>query len=723
MKRRAFIFTLDAILSVFLALVIITGIIGIEAQTRNVYSTYMRSSDKYLAEDTLTMLKTVPLSDIVPQEKLSEWISSGVLNTTLVNPRMSPLEITATYWSLDAKYPDLELRKKAGEILSFILSTALTGYDYELIISTNDSSNVYNYEKPYIIKRGSNYNLTPDVMPATLILSGYEYNRTPRGYMARAYLSKLKAKETTYTYMGDYIATAHYNTGPIKIKYIVPTSQFPSDARITGVKWLLEGAWTYSDYSLRINDKYITCGNWDNGRWNNVHLNEELEDTNDNNYNTCNLVEEVQNRVDQRTNTTFTVLVDHDRNSGEDGAQHIIITYRTSQASTFTYPHKFHFADIYANDSLYIEKYVFAPGNISDLRIHIEGENIETVTARFRVFNHLSNQITLSRSGNMFTADNATIASAIHSTGYTYKDISGSFFTIIFDITRASSHSELHLDGTKSYVYVDYTPFVYSSLYSIDFRKPLDDYTARNRKSGDFYREVTWQWNIPEKGTPIYVRYQLPWLHDAGTVCTQRVRILSKDEETWITLYDAPNYNDFIDVFARWGYTVTTRDYQGRVVKDAIHPGLNEFDLTFGNCYGVDPSHALGEVLFLLDAYAPYEDIKPQLLQGYPEVKAYNLTYRYKVGSTVRESSVIIGDKAAVYNGDYMNLTAAELKPEDYAVDDAVIRLFHKLGGDGWNNPILVELSDTRIDFASLGGIPSSTSPIVVTLRVWRENP
>ncbi|ASJ06427.1 hypothetical protein [Thermococcus pacificus] len=721
MKRRAFIFTLDAILSVFLALIIITSIIGIEAQTRNVYSTYMRSSDKYLAEDTLTMLKTVPLSDIVPQEKLSEWISSGVINTTLVDPHMSPLEITTTYWSMDAKYPSLRLREKAGEILSFILDTALKDYNYELIISTNNSSNVYNYERPYIIKSGSNYNLTPDVMPATLILSGYEYNKTPRGYMARAYLSKLKAKETTYTYMGDYIATANDNTGPIKIRYIVPTSQFPSDARITGVKWLLEGAWTYSDYSIRINDKYVTCRDWDNGGWNNVHLNEELEDTNDNDYTTCNLVEEVQNSVDQNINVTFQVLVKHSMNSGEDGAQHIIITYKTSQASTFTYPHKFYFADVYANDSLDMEKYVFAPGNISELRIHIEGENIEVVTARFRIFNKLSDPITLSRSGNVFTADNATIASAIQSTGYTYQDISGSFFTIIFDITRASS-SELHLDGTKSYVYVGYTPFVYASLYSIDFRKTLDDYTARNRKSGDFYNDVTWQWSLPEKGTPIYVKYQFPWLHDAGTVCDQDVRILSKDETTWITLYDAPQHNDFLDVFTRWGYTVTTRDYQGRVVEDAIHPGLNKFDLSFGKCYGVDPSHALGEVLFLLDAYAPYKDIKPKLLQGYPEVKAYNLTYKYIVGSTVRESSIIIGDKAAVSRGEYMNLTAAELKPGDYAVDDAVLRLFQKLGGDGWNHPILVELSDTKIDFASLGGIPSSISPIMVTLRVWREN-
>ncbi|ASJ08420.1 hypothetical protein A3L11_03900 [Thermococcus siculi] len=721
MKRRAFIFTLDAILSVFLALIIITSIIGIEAQSRDVYSTYMRSSDKYLAEDTLTMLKTVPLSDIVPQEKISEWISSGVLNTTFVDPRMSPLEITATYWSLEAKYPGLKLREKAGEILEYILNTSLENYNYELIISTNESGSLYNYEKPYIIKKGSNYNLTPDVMPATLILSGYEYNKTPRGYMARAYLTKLKAKETTYTYMGDYIATANYRTGPIRIRYIIPTSQFPSDAKITGVKWLLEGAWTHSDYSLRINGKYVTCGNWDNGRWNEVYLNEEIEDTSANDYNTCNLVEEVQNRTSQRTNTTFEVLVDHSRNSGEDGAQHVIITYRTSQASTFTYPHKFYFADVYANDSLDMEKYVFAPGNISEMRIHIEGENIESVTARFRIFNKLSDPITLSQSGNIFTADNATIASAIQSTGYTYRDISGSFFTIIFDITRKRGE-ELHVEGTKSYVYVDYTPFVYASLYSIDFRKTLNDYTASGHFSGDFYHRVTWQWNLPTKGNPIYVKYQLPWLHTAGQICDQNVQILKKDETSWVTLYDAPDHNDFLNVFARWGYTVTTRDYQGNVVNDAIHPGLNKFKLTFGSCYGVDPSHALGEVLFLLDAYAPYKDIKPKLLQGYPEVKAYNLTYKYKVGTTVRMSSIIIGDKAAVSRGEYKNLTATELQPDDYAVDDAVLRLFHKLGGDGWDHPILVELSDARIDFASLGGIPSSITPIVITLRVWRES-
>ena len=719
MKRRAFIFTLDGVLSIILAVIIITSIVTIETQSQTVYSTYAMSADKYLAEDTLALLKTTPLNELVPPQVISNWISEGVLNTTFVSPRMSPLMIVATYWSLEAKYPQLHLRNKAGEILGFILNTTLKNYNYELIITSN-STQTYNFENPYIIKKGSDYNLAKNVVPATLVISGYRYNQTPRGYMARAYLSKLKAKETTYTYMGDYIATMNDGTGPVKITYIIPTSQFPVDAKITGVEWFLEPAYVDSYYRIAINGKDVTCVRGSTTGWFLVENNKKITDTSGNNPDVCNLVEETQSSVDKDEDALFTAWVDNSQQSGEDGAQHIIINYTTSQASTFTYPHKFYLADVYANDSIYIEKYVFAPGNISDIRIHLEGSNIAKVMAQFRIFNKLSNVIKLSNIGNgVFVADNATIAEAIKSTGYNYKDISGTFFTIMFDVIRESRYNPLHLDGFNSYVYVDYTPFVYSSLYSIDISNVITDYSPQ---TDGFSRDITWKWNIPEEAKPVYVKFQFPWLYYTGQTCEQKVEILNDDEKTWTTLYYAPDYNNFIYAFARWGYTVDTRDYKGDPVKNALHPGLNEFHLEFGNCYSVQPSNTLSEVLYLLDAYAPYGNIKPKLMQGYPKIKAYNLTYKYKIGNEIHESSIVIGESSAVTAGEYKNITAGQLDPSQYAVDDAILRLFEKLGGDGWNRPILVALSGTKIDFASLRGVPSSISPIMITLRIWGEN-
>ncbi|NJE49386.1 hypothetical protein [Thermococcus sp. 9N3] len=89
------------------------------------------------------------------------------------------------------------------------------------------------------------------------------------------------------------------------------------------------------------------------------------------------------------------------------------------------------------------------------------------------------------------------------------------------------------------------------------------------------------------------------------------------------------------------------------------------------------------------------------------------------VGS-VEYGSIIVGDTKAIASGEYANITACQLDPDKYAVDDAVLRLFKNLGGDGCTKPVLVDLGDTMISYVSLPGVPRSISPITVTLRIWR---
>jgi len=104
MKRRGFVFTLDAILAVVLLMMFVTSILAIQSQTVNVYTTYSRTQDKYIAENVLHTLRTTPLRELVPPDVISKWIEDGVLNTTVVSPDMSPIDIVATYWASAGVY-------------------------------------------------------------------------------------------------------------------------------------------------------------------------------------------------------------------------------------------------------------------------------------------------------------------------------------------------------------------------------------------------------------------------------------------------------------------------------------------------------------------------------------------------------------------------------------------------------------------------------------------
>lgn len=89
-------------------------------------------------------------------------------------------------------------------------------------------------------------------------------------------------------------------------------------------------------------------------------------------------------------------------------------------------------------------------------------------------------------------------------------------------------------------------------------------------------------------------------------------------------------------------------------------------------------------------------------------------------GINVYEDTITAGEEP------YCQLSAEELLEgsKQYAVDDAIIRLFKNLGGYGTrDSPITVKLPENvNIEFASMGEIPGLFEPIQITLRVWRES-
>ncbi len=499
MKRRGFIFTLDAILALLLVTMFVVSITQINPSAQ-VYSTYMRSQSKYVADDALTMFRTLPLRELVPPETLEEWMTGPdpVINTTLVTPDMSPIDIVATYWATAPLFPSANLKHKAEIILGYVLNNTLKDYNYELMIN--------NYTSPYLRKVGSNYSAARDVTPATLILSGYAYNQTPRGYMARAFLNKLGSKENTYTIRGGYIYSRTDNQNDeVIIRYIVPADAIPPDAQVEEITWFLEPAWVGSNYEIYLNGQLIWSGYVNNNRL--------IQDTDPSGGYAL-----IENFRPGETNVFEVRVYKPGYDGGEDGAQYIRIRYRTSIPSTLRFTDRFYFEDVTAKYGITAWKYLFVPGEINSLSVQVAVGNVSPttpVTLSFMFNNEVSVPLSAPCQYNSTTRvkvcywDNATIANALASAGYNYTHISSRYTTLIVragnENTRYSPN--IHLIGNESFVYADYTPGVLLTSYTIDVTEPI---TLPNQ---DWTRSVTINFNVPQGVTPLWVKFQFPWLY------------------------------------------------------------------------------------------------------------------------------------------------------------------------------------------------------------------
>lgn len=201
--RRGFVFTLDAILSLVLVSLVLVSVVAVTENSSSIYATQLRAENKQLAEGILQTLRTVPLDQLVSPSLINTWISNGTLNLTYVDPKMPPLQIAATYWALSVKHP--EFKGYASLILGEILRDLAGGYKYQLIIN--------NYTDPFLTFDNS-YENASDVGTATMMVSGYLFNQSPRGYVAKAYLTKVLTEQRKLVGIQRVLAGGGYCTNP-----------------------------------------------------------------------------------------------------------------------------------------------------------------------------------------------------------------------------------------------------------------------------------------------------------------------------------------------------------------------------------------------------------------------------------------------------------------------------------------------------------------------------
>lgn len=697
MRRRGFLFTLDALLALLLVAMFLTSI---EAITEgNVHSTYMRSQSKYTADDVLMMLRTVPLNQIVPGDVIKDWVDNGTLDPILVTPEMSPLDIVATYWATEPIFPEKHLKDKAVYIMRYILDVALKGYHYELIIN--------NYTVPYLGRKGANYSSAFDVSSATLLLSGYKYNQTPRGYMARAYLTKANIeREDLYGWFRVLAGADYGNYGPVNRLNITRVISLPPDAN-----------------PISADGKFVSR----QGEYVEVYINGERVGGSYGQLNLNNL----ENYLKGGENVVSLIYSNAQGDEiGSASGTTLYVNYRSSSLSVED-PGTVKIYNVTSERTgiMYLLE-TFVPGNITSINMRFRVHNVGTVRLYYGLGGNLN--LLSTKSGNpngdaVVEFTDSEIKAALNAIGVTYDELSKMVFDFVVGFDAYYENGDWYYEGDDnyndnanrerriygypdSYVRINYVPRILTTQYSI----PLSVYFPY----GD--PRVTYN------GNGLQVRYNLPkyanpWYADF-----------------WVgyRFYDYTTYQELWENGQRF-YRGPLGRYAIRVAYTKLYDWMmvtgqiNNFDIrmTDGNSR-VRDGETRGIIKYFIDGYVGYGSIFPFLLQGYPEYKGYNLTYYYSGDTGPR--TILIGEYP------YKTISVDQLDPTRYAVDDAILRLFNRLNyeddqnPDAWSNPpydgsqanpIDVDLQRSiNIDFASMGNIPGLFEPIEITLRIWRED-
>ncbi len=729
MRRRGFFFTLDAILALTLIIISVASIIAVMGQTQNVYVTYSRTQDKYIATQTLTLLRTVPLREVVPQSQVEKWIKDSTLNLTLVSPDMSPIDIVSTYWSASYVYNNPSFQEKAREILGYILNRTLSGYNYELIV--NGYVPATNSNESMLITNANNAT-PPDISPATLLISGYSRNQTPRGYMARAFLTKVSVEREDlfgwYRVLAAPLANDRYHSENTLI--LTRLINLPNDAKIeyADAKFVRRQS---EEQELIINeDRYCTWAA----------------------YGTINKV--ITSCLNPGVNNFTTIYYNgryYQDGIGSASGTTVYIKYR-SNSTAVEDPG---LVKMYQVDSRYTGFFylleMFVPGNITriDMRFRVKGVH------RVNLYYGLGGKLYLltykSPTNGIVEFTDDEIRQAVDQKLCGGSDCYDEFkanlskmvfdFVVGFDAEFDSYYGRWRYGGG------------YCSYYGFNCHASDTEYGGVGRRIlygyPDSYVKITYtprtlinRYSIP---LAVYFPYGDPRVTYSGAGLQVSYYLPPKADPwyaDWWVGYTFVDYKTIQNLYENGNrfYRGPLGRYAIRVAYTKIYPWMmrsgstNRFEIrmTGGSSY-VRNGESRGIIKYFIQGYAGYGDIFPYLLQGYPNYHGYNLTYYYWDGTSARRGQVLVG------NPPYLAISVDSLKPDKYAVDDAILRLFNRLNfiddqnPGSWkekpfdgsqSNPIDVQLTGgLKIDFVSMKNIPSLEPPIAITLRVWRVKP
>jgi len=567
---KGIIFTLDSLVAFGILVVTVSIFIYFSAGS---FSPFLGAQQLHaISEDVLTILSESKLEDVVSQNLLNQYLSSGTLNQE--DLKKITIDVIGALWVADKK-------EEVGNITNDILEDFLPknmGYeilmDEEVIYNSSDTTRP-NYEELMIeISSGR-------------IASGYEKYKPTSGYVARA-LAVTVRKNTSLVFMGDVISSSvskeggGNNLNEVNISY---EFDLPQDATILDAYWFIESAWANNKFKAYLNGQYIPGSD---GRTN--VLLEDLEGYIQPGHNIGNVIWRWGGGVQET--------------GGDDGATHIVVIYNTTLLSTLENFKKINFQTVISNCSINYKKPVFIPGDIQNLYVRMNFTNetqIDNVTLKFMWQGDTTTIGSKAPNNGVVEWDDTEIRNVLNSIGISYDVLSSRYFWFIANIDNFQQVEERgyerRIDGNYSYIAVNYTenPIIYNF---IDISRTIENYNYSDPDVWGFYKYVKWNFNLTNK-IPLMARWQFPWLYYEGSDPIQLAR--AND----IVLYNHdpgdPSSDPLIIEFARFGYDTST---DGVLIDND-----NKFELNFSNGYAVNPTNSLGEVTFLIPASVGYGDV------------------------------------------------------------------------------------------------------------------
>ncbi len=569
MKRSVY-FTIDALMSagvLMAALMLISS--AYISETRP-------PSNSFAADDLLMVLSNLRVSEI-NNSYVSSLISSGYitkLNNTI-------LEQIGEFW---AEGNAEKARNLTSQFIQDYMPASI-GYGF------------YINGDPIVTKNKSGYNT---VISRKRLISGIQKNRTTDGYVSRA-IAKKSRKNNTLVVAGDVITSSvekspsGNNFNDVNVTYDVFV---PENSTILGSEWFIEAAWTGIDFDAYINGKYVGSATpSDNGRKKFSNLNSYLKTGHNN------------------ATVLFNFGNANNPEGGDDGASHFIVNYTTTVPNTLYNLNRKYLALVKSNASIRYKKPIFAIGNIDSINIRLN------VTARNVSLNYTLNGANYfiskknASSGNL-TWSSQEIEAALSSNGHSYYDLKNKYFWFVFDIDQYYTKGvkgQLRQVNPNSYVEIEASN---GEVYGkIDITKivPAASYAAQCGGSfNDFYRNLTWRFNVSNSTSPLIIDSQLAWLYSSGSDPSQLVKANQN------VLYQHPP-GPLIKELARFGYAQENNNFVN---------GMNNYSLSFGSGYCIHP----------LDSLVAYTSLVPNFV-GYGET--FNSLQEAKDDSDQRLAEVL----------------------------------------------------------------------------------
>ena len=442
----------------------------------------------------------------------------------------------------------------------------------------------------------------------------------------------------------------------------------------------------------------------------------------------------------------------------------LYLEYQTSRMFT-GYSAKNYLYEIQSQCAVKYQNSLFVPGNISSINIRIRVEGVNKVYLAYTYGANIYKLLDKSPDENGIVVFNDSEirnalrnVSEIYNLSLSYKNLSERVFNLnlYFDVEPGvyeadASDGIINCYGARnrkiygypeSYIEINYKPSTGASLYSIDFATTLDNYEVSGGRCGrpqdpyTAWESVKWKYTVPNN--------TLPWYLDIWLSCLWIDNVSKQnfyDERTITDRYLLYGTNvprrDPVDIYTiRFAYTRINEHVMVPGATNYFHAMGESGEETWFGCpspfHGFRPAISYGIFKYIINAYVPYGQVFPE------EGGGYNLTVYYDTnGDNVPEGYINIPVK-----GGGSVVSVEDLDPENRAIDDAVLRLLDVLNfindengenivnnkyqdaspRDGsQSNPVDIQLTEEmRIESVSMGGIPELYTPITITLMISR---